>query len=187
MLSNEQLKEKEKKILLVCKEFLNNNGKISIVELSNKTGISKSSIQRYLNDPLIINLMGNDVYDKISNLLQQNKNLGFYKGGYISSRVSIQKKDKLGHFGKIEKLKRINKYSIEVYKDAIKMAYYFINNNCSIGEVAKVYNVSKETVRRNFNEVLKECDKELYNSIKIILDEKDNPIHNEKGHFQGKK
>lgn len=187
MLSNEQLEIKKQKILLICKEFMSKKGNISIIELYNKTNIPKSSIQRYLNDPLIIELLDKKSYDFIQSKLQQNKILGFYKGGYISSKVSIQKKDKLGHFGKIEKLKRINKYSIEVYKDAIKMAYYFINNNCSINEVARVYNVSKETVRRNFNEVLKECDEELYNSIKIIIEQKENPSHDEKGHFQGRK
>jgi len=187
MLSKEQLKEKKRKILLVCKTFLEKEGNITNVELSNKTGIPRSSVQRYLNDPLVSEVLGSEVAEKISKLIQRNLGSRSYKGGYVSSKVSVSKKDNSGHFVENTKIKRKGKYSTEVYQMAIKMAYYFITNECSISEVARVYNVSKETVRRNFNEVLKDCDEELYNSIKIILEQKNNPEHDEHGRFQGKK
>ena len=96
MLSKEQLEEKKRKILLICKEFLDKNGNISNEELSNKTNISKSSVQRYLNDPLIIELLGQKTYDIIQKKLTKNKDYAPYKGGYISSKITEVSKDKYG-------------------------------------------------------------------------------------------
>lgn len=84
MLSKEQEINIRKKILKVTAEFINTG--YSIGKVSEITGISSSSIQRYLNDKKrIITLLGEEVYDEIQQMLKINKEKGLSKGGYLSS------------------------------------------------------------------------------------------------------
>ena len=84
MLSKEQEINIRKKILTVTSEFINTG--YSIETVSKITGISSSSVQRYLNDKKrIISLLGKDTYDEIQEMLKHNKEEGLSKGGYIST------------------------------------------------------------------------------------------------------
>ena len=96
MLSDMQYKEKEKRILLVAKAFLENP--VSNIELSEITGISPSSVQRYLNDPKIITLLGQEAFDKIQELLKNNTLAARVKGGIISTTNNMPLRDSIGKF-----------------------------------------------------------------------------------------
>ena len=102
MLSDRQYKEKIKKILLVAKTFLENP--VSNIELSKITGISSSSVQRYLNDPEIINLLGQETFDRIQELLKYNRLTARQEGGIISTTNNKPLRDSNGKFtGNIHK------------------------------------------------------------------------------------
>lgn len=96
MTSEEQKREINKKILLVTEEFLCVGG--TIEDISNKTGISSSSVQRYLNDKRIIDLLGQDVYEEIQNKLKNNKYNGEQLGGEMFANNNISLKDSTGKF-----------------------------------------------------------------------------------------
>ena len=84
MLSKEQEINIRKKVLTVTSEFINTG--YSIENVSKITGISSSSVQRYLNDQKrIVSLLGKDVYDEIQKMLKHNKKECLSKGGYIST------------------------------------------------------------------------------------------------------
>ena len=63
---------KEEKICKVVETFLNhpNLTIIQLSELPELEGISKTSIQRYLNDPVISRLFDEDVYNSIKDKLK---------------------------------------------------------------------------------------------------------------------
>lgn len=97
MLSRKQEIQKEKKILLVAKEFLNEN--MTIKDVASKTGISKSSVQRYLNEKeFLISALGINDYNKIKRLLELNKQEGLSRGGINSQLNYEQVRDENGKY-----------------------------------------------------------------------------------------
>lgn len=96
MLSEEQKRKKDLKILKVTSEFINNP--LSIEEISQITGISSSSVQRYLNDKRIIELLGKETYDEIKHLLKIRKMQAVSKGGFVSTRNNEPVRDENGKF-----------------------------------------------------------------------------------------
>lgn len=96
MLSSEQEAKKRLKILTVAKYFIEYGG--SNEEVSKATGISESSVQRYLHDPIIINELGQDVYDLIQKNIQKNKQEALVKGGKTYAENNNYIKDELGKF-----------------------------------------------------------------------------------------
>ena len=96
MLSAEQEKEKDAKILTVAKEFLNNP--TSMEKISEITGISSSSVQRYLNDERIKTLLSPKDFDMIQYLLKQNRLESQRKGGIISTKNNIPTRNEEGKF-----------------------------------------------------------------------------------------
>ena len=103
MLSKAQEIEINEKVLKVTEEFINTG--FSIEEVSNITGISKSSVQRYLNDEKrIVDLLGREAYDKIQEMLKYNKQEALSKGGYISTKNNMPIRDENGKFaGNVKK------------------------------------------------------------------------------------
>ena len=101
MLSEAQERKKHMNILIVVKYFLENNGP-SIEEVSQATDIPSSSVQRYLNDPLVTQLcqeLGfSDPHKEIQTLLQRNKENGLKKGGTNYAMNNVPTKDELGKF-----------------------------------------------------------------------------------------
>ena len=100
MLSEKQQLEKINNIKIVVTNFLKD--KKTIKEISQETGISKSSVQRYLNDKEYIReiygLDANFIIEEIHRKLKQNKEEGISKGGTNFANNNISTKDKLGHF-----------------------------------------------------------------------------------------
>ena len=103
MVSNEQKREINKKILKVTSVFINTG--FSIEEVSKITGIPRSSVQRYLNDKKrIVSLLGEEVYEEIQKMLSLNKQEALKLGGYNSVRNNIALRDENGKFiGNIKK------------------------------------------------------------------------------------
>ena len=98
MMSKEQLYEKIKKIRLILMEI---NSCKNIKEISEKTNISRSSIQRYLNDYEF--LLSNDLCTiddckKINNWLKVAKNEGVSRGGKNSQAKHGYEKNEEGKF-----------------------------------------------------------------------------------------
>lgn len=65
-------------ILKVVKLFLENN--YYIKDISMETGFSTSCIQRYLNDPIIIKILGEEINNEIQEKLNKNLYNGKKKG-----------------------------------------------------------------------------------------------------------
>ena len=99
MLSKNQ-EEIINKIKIVVDNFLRDKKTIS--EIEKETGISSSSIQRYLNDEENIReIYGIDadfIIEEIQRRLKQNKEKGLSKGGINFAKNNISTKDELGHF-----------------------------------------------------------------------------------------
>ena len=103
MLNQDQQIEQDKKILLVALDFYENGG--TIAEVSERTGISTSSIQRYLTGKRLAELLDENKKDneeKVTNeileKLKINKLNGNIKGGIISTNKYTVVKGELGKF-----------------------------------------------------------------------------------------
>lgn len=101
MTNEQQEKEIYLKILKVASEFLKTGA--SIEEVSKTTKISSSSVQRYLNDRRIIEVLGQKEYDQIQNMLKIRKQEALRKGGINSVSNNEVVKDSLGHFNGVRK------------------------------------------------------------------------------------
>ena len=75
----------------------------SIREVSLKTGMSKSSIQRYLHDPLAIELLGSEIVEMALKQLQKNRENGNYKGGVNFLELYEKTRDDFGRFNGVNK------------------------------------------------------------------------------------
>lgn len=106
MMSERQTKEKISKVLKVCKYFLKNPNS-TIEEISQALDISKSSVQRYLNEKEIIESLdelGIEVYELIQKQLRINTLLARSKGGKKFASKNVALKDDSGKFiGSIKK------------------------------------------------------------------------------------
>ena len=56
-----------------------------------------------------------------------------------------------------------------ILKRVIEEAYYIIDSENTIREIAHVFNVSKSTVHKDLSERLKDIDMNLYNNVSKIL------------------
>ena len=100
MLSDKQQLEKDDKIKKVLIAFL--SSKKTIEEISEGTGISKSSVQRYLTDEDAIRFIytkdADFIIEEIKRKLEENKKEGLSKGGINFAKNNISTKDENGHF-----------------------------------------------------------------------------------------
>ena len=96
MIGEEKRKEIDLKIMKVTRAFLDHP--VSIDEIANVTGISSSSVQRYLNDKRIIELFDEDVYNEIQALLKNNRLESQKRGGVSSTRKNEPLRDEIGRF-----------------------------------------------------------------------------------------
>lgn len=102
MLSNEQVIERMKKVRSILDE-LNNSS--SIKEISEKTKIPTSTIQRYLNNNKLLKECGltdNDIAN-INTWLSNSKKSGLSKGGKNSQEKYTYNRDNSGHYTGIKR------------------------------------------------------------------------------------
>lgn len=96
MVSKQQRIEIDQKILK-CVEIFLTSGE-TMEELSTKTKIPSSSVQRYLNSKRIIELIGQDAYDEVQKKLKENTLEARSKGGTISTIKNTSVRDDDGKF-----------------------------------------------------------------------------------------
>lgn len=91
--------KKRERIISSIAAFQATNYSGTNIELSEITGISKSSIQRYLSDKkLIEQLTDTETYELIRDSIEKNKQAAKKKGGINSTKNSVVFKDKKGRF-----------------------------------------------------------------------------------------
>lgn len=133
------MKDKDKKICIVVKTFLE-NPKLTNDELAQLTGISSSSIQRYLNDPSIEKLFDTPVLENVRELLGQRTIEGRRKGGinYFKNNESI--KNEKGQFIASKKTDLTNKLERKCLDILVFANIYLKNPNLSLQQIADFYN-----------------------------------------------
>lgn len=94
-----EISKKDKKVLDTTIAFQITEYRGTNKEISEITGISKSSVQRYLNDKETIEkLFSKDLYNKIQESLKENIKQARSIGGINSSKNNIFLKDEKGKF-----------------------------------------------------------------------------------------
>lgn len=74
----------------------------SIREAALKTGISKSSIHRYLHDQLALELLGSEVVEKARMQLEENTVTGNHRGGVNFLALYEKTRNEIGRFNGIK-------------------------------------------------------------------------------------
>lgn len=127
MINESDVLEKQLKVI----NYFLDNPTSSILEISDKTGVSKSSCQRYLTLPQYSNIIIEKTGRTISEQLKFNKLMGNRKGGRTTFNTFAAKKDESGKFvGLIKEPTRINAEENK-QKDIIKIVTYFSKNSYS--------------------------------------------------------
>ena len=94
-----EISKKDKKVLDTTIAFQITDYRGTNKEMSEITGISKSSVQRYLNDKETIEkLFSKDLYNKIQESLKENIRQARSIGGINSTKNNIYLKDEKGKF-----------------------------------------------------------------------------------------
>ena len=94
-----EISKKDKKVLDTTIAFQITDYRGTNKEISEITGISKSSVQRYLNDKETIEkLCSKDLYNKIQESLKENIRQARSIGGINSTKNNIYLKDEKGKF-----------------------------------------------------------------------------------------
>lgn len=183
------MNDKEKKICIVVKAFLE-NPMLSNKELSELTGISSSSIQRYLNDPIIKKLFDEEMFNNIQNLLKQKTIEGRRKGGINYFKNNEPIKDEHGNFIGSKKTDLTNRLE-QKCRDILMFANIYLNNsNLSLQQMADFYNIYSNDERTITKDYIYDClsDKkayslladDLYNIIKEQLSSRYNSCNKSK-------
>lgn len=133
---------KEEKICKVVEAFLNhpNLTIIQLSELPELAGISKTSIQRYLNDPVISRLFDEDVYNSIKDKLKLKGLEARRKGGLTSFKNNVAIKDENGRFVGVEKANDANNISRKIKHILIFTQLFLEYPNFSLQDIADTYN-----------------------------------------------
>ena len=133
------MKDKEKKICITVKAFLEHPNSTN-EELAKLTGFSSSSIQRYLNDPVIKELFNDETFSKIKELLSNNIKDARRKGGINSFQNNEPIKDDAGYFIGNRKSSQTNRLESKC-NDILIFANIFLKNpNLSLEQIADFYN-----------------------------------------------
>lgn len=142
------------KLLLIVQTFLENpNLSIQeLAELDKLEGISKSTIQRYLNNSSIIEVFNQETYNKIQELLSSHKLSGKRKGGLNSFKNNKSLKDSKGRFIGNVSLKDDKRVLIKC-QHILSFASIFITYpDMSLQEIADFYNINhpEQPVTRDY-------------------------------------
>lgn len=60
---------------------------------------------------------------------------------------------------------------------AVSLAQYIIENNATVRQTAKKFNISKSTVHKDVSERLKTINEGLYNNVKAVLEQNKSERH----------
>ena len=135
------MKEKEKKILITVKAFLEHPN-FTNEEIARLTGYSPSSVQRYLNDPSIKEIFNEETFNKIKELLSNNITNARRKGGFNSFQKNEPIKNERGVFIGNKKTNQTDRLENKC-KDILFFSDLFLRNpNLSLQQIADIYNKS---------------------------------------------
>ena len=146
---------KEDKIYLVVETFLKHPN-LTIEELSllpEIEKISKSSIGRYLNDPLVATLFGKDTYEEIKNILALKKLESRKKGGMKSFQNNQALKASNGKFIGVKRASDQDNIKRKIKHILIFTQILLEHPELSLQEIADYYNKTnndKEKVTRDY-------------------------------------
>ena len=133
------MKDKEKKICITVKTFLEHPN-FTNEELAKLTGFSSSSVQRYLNDPIIKELFSEETFNKIKELLSSNIKDARRKGGINSFQNNEPVKESNGYFNGNKKSNQVNRLEKKC-NDILIFANIFLQNpNLTLEQIADFYN-----------------------------------------------
>ena len=139
---------KLRKIVKAVAAFIATDYKATILDLVTITGLSKSSIQRYLNEEKIISeLFNTEIANKVKQGLENNKVNARIKGGLNSYRNNIAVKDYDGKFiGTIPHKTEEDKVEVK-NEHIIKLArIYLSEKNTSLAILANVTKLSEDYI-----------------------------------------
>lgn len=161
------MKDKEKKICIVVKAFLK-NPKLTNEEIAELTGISASSVQRYLNDPSIGKLFDEAVLKNVRELLEQRTIDGRRKGGINYFKNNEPIKNKNGQFIASKKTDLTNRLERKCLDILVFANIYLKNPNLSLQQIADFYNeYSPDDTRVITKDYVYDClnDKKAYSLL----------------------
>ena len=146
---------KEEKIRLVMKAFLS-NPKLTIVELSKLPeleGISKSCIQRYLNDPIVSTLFDEELQQNIKNILALKGLEARKKGGLKSFQNNTVIKGSNGQFIGVESSPDNGNINRKIRHILIFAQLFLAHPAATLQDIADLYNANNpdsEPVTRDY-------------------------------------
>ena len=113
----------------------------SIIDISDATGISSSTVQRYLTSSDVQIMYGIDVAEKIKEQLKINKRNGQKKGGINSYRNNQSIKNDKGQFIANEKRSEVFEFELPKVKNIRMIGKYFLlNPNKTLDELVIDFN-----------------------------------------------
>lgn len=131
---------REEIIKTVVNSYLKDSAK-TIQQVSEETGISKSSIQRYLNDSHIMDIIDKETLAELQSKKIKNKVDGKKKGGINSFLNNVPLKNKDGKFTGNEKYEGNKDRLKEKYKTILELYKIIFSRNCnSLDELTSYYN-----------------------------------------------
>lgn len=133
---------RKEKISLVVNTFLKypNLTMAQLADLPELKDISKSSIQRYLNDPVICQLFNEEVFNNIKNILTMKGMGAKRKGGFNSFQNNLAVKDNNGQFRGVKKAENNDNINRKI-KHILTFAQLFLENpELSLQDIADLYN-----------------------------------------------
>lgn len=131
---------REEIIKTVVNSYLKDSSK-TIQQVSEETGISKSSIQRYLNDSHIRDIIDKETLAELQSKKIRNKADGKKKGGINSFLNNVSLKNKDGKFIGSKKYEGNKDRLKEKYKTILELYKIIFSRNCnSLDELTCYYN-----------------------------------------------
>lgn len=138
-----------------------------LAQLPELDGISKSSVQRYLNDPVIIDLFGRDVYDKIQKIIDAKALDARVKGGINSFKNNQALKGANGKFIGSVPLKDDSKLERKINHIIALARIFLVNPNMSLEQIAEFYNSNSSENDKITRDYVYDCltSKDKYNIL----------------------
>lgn len=150
---------KEEKVSLVVRTFLEhpNLTILQLSELPELKGISSSSIQRYLNDPVIKQLFNEHIFNNIKEILALKNLEAKRKGGLTSFQNNTALKDDSGRFIGVKKASDSNNINNKI-RDILIFAQIFLENpSFSLQDIIDFYNEINPNVEPVTRDYVYDC------------------------------
>lgn len=193
MVREKMVQDKTNLVVYLATIYLEGDHSIDFLVSLPQVPFSSSSLQRYFKEllpqvPSIVyqgkTYTGEEFMNLLNAKLALQKSKAPQKGGEKSSIKTIALKDEKGHFmGSKKKTRIAGKYMPSLYDRSLYEAELMDARHSSTRLVGKIQGFSKETIRRDFHKVLKNCDPVAYVKVCEQLIENQNVDINDLGMF----